>query len=151
KPQEMREALREPVRRIVERIAEAGTVAWALYPGLQPPIAVELGVPLAAMIAGGVQRGSTLEQPRAAVGDGRRPRLAFAGPEALAAERRWPAVATIAERFDGKTTVGELVAAAVADESVIRGAIFVLELLGHLAPEIDDPEASLTALDRQRV
>jgi hypothetical protein len=151
KPQEMREALREPVRQIVERIAEAGAITWALYPGSQPEVTVELGVPLAALIAGGVQRGSTLAQLRAAVGDERRPRLAFAGPEALAAELRWPAVATITERFDGQTTVAALIAAAVADEAAIRGAVFVLELLGHLAPEIDDPEATLVALDRQRV
>jgi len=151
KPQEMREALREPVRRIVERIAESGSVAWELHPGEAPAIAVELGVPLAAMIAGGVQRGTTLAQLRVAVNDARRPRLSFAGPEALAAELRWPAVTAIAERFDGQTQVGELVAAAVADEEVVRGVVYVLELLGHLAPEIDDPAASLTALDRQRV
>jgi hypothetical protein len=151
KPQEMREALREPVRRIVERIAESGSVAWGLYPGEAPAVAVELGVPLAAMIAGGVQRGATLTQLRAAVADDRKPRLSFAGPEALAAELRWPAVSAIAERFDGQTPVGELVAAAVADEEVVRGVVYVLELLGHLAPEIDDPAASLTALDRQRV
>ncbi|MCY1056077.1 hypothetical protein [Nannocystis sp. SCPEA4] len=151
KPQEMREALREPVRRIVERIAESGSVAWGLYPGEAPAVAVELGVPLAAMIAGGVQRGATLAQLRAAVTDARKPRLSFAGPEALAAELRWPAVSAIAERFDGQTPVGELVAAAVADEEVVRGVVYVLELLGHLAPEIDDPAASLSALDRQRV
>jgi hypothetical protein len=151
KPQEMREALREPVRRIVERIAESGTVAWGLYPGETPAVAVELGVPLAAMIAGGVQRGATLSQLRVAVNDERKPRLAFAGPEALAAELRWPAVTAVTERFDGQTRVGELVAAAVADEEVVRGVVYVLELLGHLAPEIDDPAATLTALDRQRV
>lgn len=151
KPQEMREALREPVRRIVERIAEAGRVAWTLHPGAAPATAVELGVPLAAMIAGGVQRGTTLAELRAAVSDARRPRLAFAGPEALAAELRWPAVAAVTERFDGQTSVGELIAEAVADEAVIRGAVHVLELLGHLAPELDDPAASLTLLDRQRV
>lgn len=151
KPQEMREALREPVRRIVERIAESGSVAWGLDPGETPAVAVELGVPLAAMIAGGVQRGATLSQLRVAVNDDRRPRLAFAGPEALAAELRWPAVVAVTERFDGQTRVAELVAAAVADEATIRGIVHVLELLGHLAPEIDDPAASLTALDRQRV
>ncbi|SFF16028.1 hypothetical protein SAMN02745121_07244 [Nannocystis exedens] len=151
KPQEMREALREPVRRIVERIAESGSVAWGLYPGEAPAVAVELGVPLAAMIAGGVQRGATLSQLRVAVNDDRKPRLAFAGPEALAAELRWPAVGAVTERFDGQTRVGELIAAAVADEAVIRGVVYVLELLGHLAPEIDDPAATLTALDRQRV
>lgn len=151
KPQEMREALREPVRRLVEKIAEAGQVAWTRYPGETPAVAVELGVPLAALIAEGVQRGTPLSQLRTTVIDARRPRLAFAGPEALAAELRWPIVAAIAGRFDGKTSVGELIAEAVAEEAVVRGAVYVLDLLGHLAPEIDDPAATLAALDRQRV
>ena len=151
KPQEAQEALREPVRRIVERIAESGAVVWALHPGARPTVAVELGVPLAALIAGGVRGGASRGSLHAAVPDELRPRLAFAGPEALAAELRWPGAAAIAGRFDGRTSVGALVAAAVADEDEIRGLVRVLGLLGHLAPPVEDAEASLVALDRRRV
>lgn len=151
KPQEAQEALREPVRRIVERVAERASVAWSLHPGERAPVAIELGVPLAALIAGGVRRGRTREQLRAAVPDEVRPRLSFAGPEALAAELRWPEAAAIAGRFDGQVRVDELIATAIADEEELRGLVHVLGLLGHLAPPVEDVAASLVALDRRRV
>ncbi len=151
KPQEAQEALREPVRRIVERVAERESLAWSLHPGERAPVAIELGVPLAALIAGGVRGGRTREQLRAAVPDEVRPRLSFAGPEALAAELRWPEAAAIAGRFDGQARVDELIAAAIADEEELRGLVHVLGLLGHLAPPVEDVAASLVALDRRRV
>ena len=160
KPREVEEALREPVRRIVEAIVEAGEVRYELYPESRAAAAVELGVPLAALIAGGVRRGVTVERLRSLVVDERRPRLGvlhgppdlnFAAPEALAAELRWPALVGIAERFDGMTSVGRLVAEAIADEAEIRAAAFVLGLLGHLGPELADEAEGLVALDRRRV
>ncbi len=160
KPREVQEALREPVRRIVEAIVEAGEVRYELYPESRAAAEVELGVPLAALIAGGVRRGMTAERLRTLVVDERRPRLGvlhgppdlnFAAPEALAAELRWPALVGIAERFDGVTSVGRLVAEAIADEVEIRAAAFVLGLLGHLAPELADEAEGLVALDRRRV
>lgn len=160
KPREVEEALREPVRRIVEAIVEAGEVRYELYPESRAAAAVELGVPLAALIAGGVRRGVTVERLRSLVADERRPRLGvlhgpadlnFAAPEALAAELRWPALVGIAERFDGVTSVGRLVAEAIADEAEIRAAAFVLGLLGHLGPELADEAEGLVALDRRRV
>ncbi len=151
KPQEAQEALREPVRRLVERFAEAPTLAWALYPGERPATPVELGVPLAALIAGGIRRGGRLAALRVAAPDLLRPRLSFVGPEALAAELRWPAAAAIAGRFDGRASVGELIAAGIADERDIRGLVYVLALLGHLAPALEDEAAGLVALDRRRV
>lgn len=150
KPHEAQEAVREPVRRIVAAILEAGTVAWALHPGGRPAVAIELGVPLAALIAEAV-RGAAVERLRAAVADEVRPRVGLAGPEELAAELRWPELAKIAGRFDGAATVGELVAAAVADEAEIRAAVRVLGLFGHLAPADEAGEEGLLALDRRRV
>lgn len=150
KPQEVQEALREPVRRIVAAIVEGEAVGWALHPGERPVVAVALEVPLAVLIAGGVRRGCRDEQLRAAAPDGVRPRLGLVGPEALAAELRWPELAAIAGCFDGKATVGELIAAAVADEPEIRAAVHVLGLLGYLAAAADEDE-SLLAVDRRRV